>query len=281
MLSESETEQLEVRLLLEAIDAGYGYDFRRYAPDSMRRRVAAAAAKVGVKHLGELQHRLLHEPETFSAILDLLTVRVTEMFRDPPFYRAWHELVLPVLRTYPQLKIWHAGCASGEEVYASAILLSEAGLYERAQIYATDMSSAAVEQAREGVYPEGLFDDFARNYRESGGKGDFASYWSRAYGKISILPALKRNVHVFQHDLVSDYSLGEMQLICCRNVLIYFGDELRQRVFELFADGLARGGLLCLGASEALPREQRSRYHEVSASARIYRQKGAPPAPAT
>lgn len=276
MLGELETEQLEVRLLLEAIDAGYGYDFRKYAPDSMRRRVAAAAAKVGVKNLGELQHRLLREPETFSAILDLLTVRVTEMFRDPPFYRALQELVLPALRTYPQLKIWHAGCASGEEVYASAILLSEAGLYERTQIYATDMSSTAVAQTREGVYPEGLFENFARNYQESGGRQDFASYWSRAYGNISILPALKRNVHVFQHNLVSDYSPGEMQLIFCRNVLIYFGDELRERVFKLFADGLARGGFLCLGANEGLPREQRSRYHEVAASARVYRQKSRP-----
>lgn len=275
MLPEPELEELEVRLLLEAIHDGYGYDFRKYTADSMRRRVAAAAAKVGAKHLGELQHRLLREPQTFSAILDVLTVRVTEMFRDPPVYHALRELVLPVLRTYPQLKIWHAGCASGEEVYATAILLSEAGLYERSQIYATDMSNVAVEQAREGVYPEGMLSDFARNYRDSGGQRDFDGYWSRAYGNISILPALKRNVHVFQHDLVSDYSLGEMQLIVCRNVLIYFGDELRQRVFELFGDGLSRGGFLCLGASETLPAQQRPKFQEVSASARIYRKRSA------
>ena len=275
MLAELEAEQLEVSLLLEAIHNCYGYDFRKYAQDSMRRRIAAAAAKVGAKHLGELQHRLLHEPQTFSAILDVLTVRVTDMFRDPAFYRALKTLVFPALRTYPRLKIWHAGCASGEEVYATAILLSEAGLYERAQIYATDMSSVAVAQAREGVYPESTFDEFARNYREASGEQDFGGYWSRAYGSISILPALKRNVHVFQHDLVSDYSLGEMQLIFCRNVLIYFGDELRQRVFELFRDGLPRGGFLCLGASEALPLPQRGQYDEVSAAARIYRHRGA------
>jgi len=275
MLPETELEELELRLLLEAIHTGYGYDFRKYAADSMRRRVAAAAAKVGVQHLGELQHRLLREPQTFSAILDVLTVRVTEMFRDPPVYQALRELVLPSLRTYPQLKIWHAGCASGEEAYATAILLSEAGLYDRSQIYATDMSSVAVEQAREGVYPEGMLSDFARNYRDSGGQRDFDSYWSRAYGNISILPALKRNVHVFQHDLACDYALGEMQLIVCRNVLIYFGDELRQRVFELFGAGLARGGFLCLGASEALPAQQRSKFQEVSSAARIYRQRSA------
>jgi chemotaxis protein methyltransferase CheR len=274
MLVDHEAERVEVSLLLEAIHACYGYDFRSYAPESMRRRIAAAAAKVGARHLGELQHRVLREPQTFSAILDVLTVRVTEMFRDPAFYRAFTRLLIPVLRTYPRLKIWHAGCASGEEVFATAILLSEAGLYERAQIYATDMSSVAVAQAREGVYPENMFDEFARNYHEAGGEQDFSGYWSRAYGSISLLPALKRNVHVFQHDLVSDYSLGEMQLIFCRNVLIYFGDELRQRAFRLFADGLPRGGFLCLGASEALPLPQRREYDEVSAGDRIYRYRG-------
>jgi chemotaxis protein methyltransferase CheR len=274
-LQPSEVDELEVSLLLEAIHACYGYDFRNYALDTMRRRVAAAAAKVGAKHLAELQHRLLREPELFRAILDVLTVRVTEMFRDPMVYRQIREAVLPVLRTYPQLKIWHAGCASGQEVYATAILLEEAGLYERAQIYATDMSTVAVEQAREGVYPEGLLNDFSRNYHEAGGQRDFDGYFSRAYGNVAILPALKRNVHVFQHDLVSDYSPGEMQLIFCRNVLIYFDDELRQRVFGLFAEGLARGGFLCLGASEALPAHERGKYQEVSAAARIYRRSAA------
>jgi chemotaxis protein methyltransferase CheR len=275
MLDDPSAERLELRLLLEAIYLRYGYDFRRYAEDSIARRVQTAAAKVGARHLGELQHRLLREPEIFSDILDMLTVRVTEMFRDPGFYRALRQLVLPVLRTYPQLKIWHAGCASGEEVYATAILLTEAGLYERSQIYATDMSSLAVEQAREGVYLENVLESFEQNYRAAGGEQDFDAYWSRAYGRISIRPALKQNVHFFQHDLVSDYSLGEMHVIFCRNVLIYFGDELRQRVFELFADGLARGGFLCLGASEALPAAQRPFYQELSAADRIFRQRSA------
>jgi chemotaxis protein methyltransferase CheR len=275
MLPQDEVEPFEVGLVLEAIYACYGYDFRQYARDSMQRRVATAAAKVGAKNLGELQHRLLREPEIFSAILDVLTVRVTEMFRDPPFYRALRQLVLPVLRTYPELKIWHAGCASGEEAYATAILLTEAGLYDRCQIYATDISSVAVRQARDGVYPESMLADFERNYRASGGQGKFGNYWSRAYGSIAVLPALKRNVHVFQHDLASDYSLGEMQLIFCRNVLIYFGSELRARAFGLFANGLARGGFLCLGASEGLPAQQGVNYQELSASSRIYRQQSA------
>ncbi|MES1183363.1 MAG: CheR family methyltransferase [Myxococcales bacterium] len=275
MLQQAQIEELEVGLFLEAIHACYGYDFRRYALDTMRRRVAAAVAKVGAKHLAELQHRLLREPELFGAILDVLTVRVTEMFRDPMVYRQLRDEVLPVLRTYPQLKIWHAGCASGQEVYATAILLEEAGLYERAQIYATDMSTVAVAQARDGVYPEELLPDFGRNYREAGGQRDFDGYFLRAYGNVAILPALKRNVHVFQHDLVSDYSPGEMQVIFCRNVLIYFDEQLRQRVFGLFAEGLSRGGFLCLGASEALPAEERGNYQEVSASARIYRRSAA------
>lgn len=270
-----DTEALEVRLVLQAIHERYGYDFRNYAPESMGRRVQAAAARIGAGNLGVFLHRILREPETFCTALDALTVRVTEMFRDPSVYRSFRQLVLPVLRTYPQLKVWHAGCASGEEVWATAILLAEEGLYNRTQIYATDMSGAAVEQAREGVYPENLLPDFALNYRAAGGEHDFDGYWSRAYGRVSIRPALKQNVHFFQHDLVSDYSLGEMQVIFCRNVLIYFGEQLRERVFALFADGLSRGGFLCLGINETLPAAERSAYQEVSAAARIFRRRGA------
>lgn len=273
--SPEQATALETRLVLEAIQASYGYDFRCYAEESIRRRVEAAAAKVGAKHLGELQHRLLHEPETFAAVLDVLTVRVTEMFRDPALYRGLRELVLPRLRTYPQLKIWHAGCASGEEVYATAVLLSEAGLYDRAQIYATDVSTVAVEHAREGVYPEASFERFAQNYRESGGEG-LERYFSRAYGNVSVLPSLKRNVHVFQHDLVSDHSLGEMHVVFCRNVLIYFGEQLKQRVLRLFSEGLSRGGFLCLGANEALPAALRPQFQEVSPQLRIYQHRSQP-----
>ncbi len=273
MLPPDAAEALEVSLLLDAINACYGYDFRLYARDSIQRRVAAAAAKVGAKNLGELQHRLIREPAVFGAVLDVLTVRVTEMFRDPPVYRAIRQLVIPALRTYPELKVWHAGCASGQEVYATAILLAEAGLYERSQIYATDMSTAAIEQTRDGVYPEASLASSAQNYRDAGGQQDFGRYWLRGYGNVSIVPALKKNVHVFQHDLVSDYSLGEMQLIFCRNVLIYFGEELRRRVFELFADGLARGGFLCLGASEALPPGERDRYADVSPANRLFQRR--------
>jgi chemotaxis protein methyltransferase CheR len=252
LLSSQAAEDLELSLLLEAVSACYGYDFRLYARDSMARRVAAAAAKVGAKNLGELQHRLITEPTTFAAVLDVLTVRVTEMFRDPNVYSVIREQVLPVLRTYPELKIWHAGCASGEEVYATAILLSEAGLYERSHIYATDMSTAAVAQTREAVYPEVQLEEFRRNYRAAGGQRDFAEYFIRAYGSVAVVPELKRNVHVFQHDLVSDYSPGEMQLIFCRNVLIYFDQATKANIFERMSRMMEPDGVLALGAAESV-----------------------------
>ncbi len=155
----------------------------------------AAAAKVGAAHLGELQHRIIHKPAEFAAILDVLTVRVTEMFRDPSFYRALRERMIPLLRSYPEIKIWHAGCASGEEAYATAILLSEAKLYDRAQIYATDISNVAIEHAREGVYPEQQLAAFASNYQAMGGTADFEAYWSRGYGRISVREDLRANTH--------------------------------------------------------------------------------------
>lgn len=270
MLADENPDALEVRLVLEAIQSRYGYDFRGYSPSSISRRVLAAAAQAGVSHLGELQHRLIHDPVFFEGILDTLTVRVTEMFRDPSFYRVFRERVVPILRTYPELKLWHAGCASGEEVYASAILLSEEGLYERAQIYATDMSRVAIDQARAGVYPLSRLPVFAHNHAEGGGRQPFDAYWSEAYDRITIRETLRKNVHFFQHDLVSDYTLGEMHVIFCRNVLIYFGPQLRERVFAIFANSLRPGSFLCLGNSEALPEGQRGSYEPFSSIERVF-----------
>jgi chemotaxis protein methyltransferase CheR len=273
MPSEAETEELEIRLLLQAIHAQYGYHFQDYAKGSMGRRVKVALARSGLSHLGELQHKLLVDPEFFASILDDLTVRVTEVFRDPIFYRVFRETVVPVLHTYPLLKIWHAGCASGEEVYTMAILLSEENLYERAQIYATDMSLKALEMAQDGVYPEADAQKFATNYRQSGGKKRFEDYYSSAYGRIVVRENLRRNIVFFQHDLASDHALGEMHLVLCRNVLIYFGSELRSRALSLFGDCLERGGFLCLGKNEGLPAEASARFSEFSAAERIYRRR--------
>jgi chemotaxis protein methyltransferase CheR len=265
-------EDIEVRLLLEAIHARYGYDLRDYMTASMRRRVLAALAKTQAPNLGELQHRLLADPELFASVLDHLMVQVSEMFRDPSFFLSFRREIVPLLRTYPQLKIWHAGCSSGEEVYSMAILLAEEGLYDRTQIYATDLSPQALERAKEGVYAADLATRFAENHRAAGGTGALGAYVSAAYDRIAVKEALRRNVVFFQHNLVSDQPPGEMQVIFCRNVLIYFGSDLRRRVVTKFAGGLCRGGFLCLGMSEPLPvPTDGSTFREHVQHQRIYR----------
>ncbi len=186
MQSDGNQEAIEIRLLLEAIHAEYGYDLRDYAKTTMRRRVLAALAKSGLSHLGELQHQILGDPRLFAEVLDSLTVQVSEMFRDPSFYRAFRERVVPILRTYPLIRIWHAGCASGEEAYSSAILLSEEGLYERSHVYATDLSRQALDQAKQGIYAAEHLGSFAENHRQSGGASEFTSYFTVAYERLAI-----------------------------------------------------------------------------------------------
>ena len=274
MIFDKDIEEIEMRLLLEAINARYGYDFREYSAETVRRRVRAALARSGAANLGLLQHRLLTEPDFFASLIDDLTVQVSEMFRDPSFYATFRKVVVPTLRTYPQLKIWHAGCATGEEVYATAILLCEENLYERTQIYATDISGRAVAQAREGIYLTSQAELFSDNYERAGGQKKLTDYYSSAYGRFAIHEALKKNVVFFQHDLVSDYALGEMQVVFCRNVLIYFGEALRSRVLGIFADSLCRGGFLCLAGSERVPPSGATSFGEFAAAERIYRRRG-------
>ena len=267
-----EVESLEIRLVLEAIYAQYGYDLRDYAATSMHRRVLSALRTSGLAHLGELQHKLLTDREFFSTVLDALTVRVTELFRDPGFHLTFRERVVPVLRTYPLFKIWHAGCASGEEVYATAITLLEEGLYERAQIYATDLSHEALDQARHGIYPAAQVSKFADNYQRAGGTATISSYYTEAYDHIAMRESLRRNVVFFQHNLVSDHVFGEMNVIVCRNVLIYFGPELKARVLRKFEQSLCPRGFLCLGTSEHLaPTSNQKTFEEFASRDRIYR----------
>ena len=270
-----EAETIELELVLEAIHRRYGHDLREYVPETVTRRLRAALARSGAAHWGELQHRLLHDPAWFRELLDQLTVQVSDMFRDPPFYVAFRERVVPLLRTYPTLKLWHAGCSSGEEVYATAILLSEADLYERAQIYATDLSGKALDVAREGVYPLEQAAGFAKNHALAGGTGRFDRYYSSAYGRIAMDEALKRNVVFFEHNLATDYSIGEMHVIFCRNVLFYFDRPLRRRVLDTFAAGLHRGGFLCLGATEAAPDDGAGAFTGFAPEQRIFRRVGA------
>jgi chemotaxis protein methyltransferase CheR len=235
------------------------------------RRLEVARARVGVPSLGALQHALLTSSEAFQRVLDHLTVRVSDIFRDPAFYRALREHVIPTLRTYPTLKVWLAGCANGEEVYSTAILFHEEGLLERATIYATDVSGEALREAKDGVYLQSRLPEFIENYGAAGGKARFQDYCSVGYERIAMADWLKRHIVFFQHDLVSDYSLGEMQLAFCRNVMIYFGAELRERTLRLLRDCLCHGGFLCLGMSEAVPESLRGSLQVVDAPARIFR----------
>lgn len=270
-MESDQVDALQARLVLEAIHARYGYDFRQYAAESVRRRLTAALVKTRATHLGELMHRLLWDPGYFSIVLSCLTVKVTEMFRDPEFHLEFRDSVLPLLRTYPRLRFWHAGCATGEEVYGMAILLHEAGLYERSQLFGTDLDAGAIETAKEGVYGQDQLTGFERNYVRGGGAGDFWRHFTTAYGKASVSTLLRRNVSFFQHDLVTDFCLGEMQVILCRNVALYFNEELRGRVFTMFKQGLCNGGFLCLGASECLPSNLMPSFEEYAPRQRIYR----------
>jgi chemotaxis protein methyltransferase CheR len=264
-----DVDDLEVRLLLEAIHAKYGYDLREYAMPSMRRRVMAALARSGLPHLGEMQHRVLHDPEFFATVLDGLTVRVSEMFRDPPFYRAFRARVIPLLRTYPLLKLWHAGCATGDEVYTTAIVLLEENLYARSQIYGTDLSAQALEHAKAGVYTSEAMRKNDRNYAAADGRKTLASYYTEAYGQAAFPEYLRKNVLFFQHNLASDHVFGEMHVIFCRNVLIYFDPALRRRILDTFAQSLCPGGFLCLGSSERI--SDRADFTAFDVEQRIYR----------
>jgi chemotaxis protein methyltransferase CheR len=270
-MSQNDNDAIELRLLLEAIHSKYGYDLRDYSPASMSRRFQTILAKSGAGNLGDLQHRLITDSSLFASILDDLTVQVSEMFRDPGFFRSFRAQVVPILRTYPQLKVWHAGCAGGEEVYATAIVLAEENLIDRTLIYATDLSDGALERAREGVYSEARAAHFAENYAATDPKGRFEDHFSRAYGRITVKESLRKSILFFQHDLGTDYALGEMNVILCRNVLIYFTPRLRERVIGMFSKSLSRGGFLCLGASERLSEGERQFFVPVAPGETIYR----------
>jgi chemotaxis protein methyltransferase CheR len=272
MGADVDVEELEVRLLLEAIHGRYGYDLRGYARRSIHRRVRSVLARSGLPHLGELQHRVLTDPAYFGSVLGELTVRTSEMFRDPSFFLAVRTRVVPLLRTYPLVKIWLSGCAAGEEVYSAAVLLTEEGLYDRVQIYATDLNPEALELAKQGVYSTQHLARYQHNHARSGAPGPLVHHYTEAFGNLAMREGLRRNVLFFQHDLVSDQVFGEMHLIFCRNVLIYFGRELRERVLAKFAASLCPGGFLCLGKAERLGQAGAElAFVEFDPTERIYR----------
>ena len=245
-------EQIEIRLVLEAMQIRYGYDFSGYSQETIKRRLVSNLLKSGLKNVSEMIPRILHDPEFFGAIIRDISITVTEMFRDSDVYLRLRQKVLPVLRTYPFINIWHAGCATGQEVYSMAILLKEEGLYDRARIYATDINDNALSKAEEGIYPVNEIPLYTRNYQQAGGTNSFGDYYHAKYDHAKMDPSLKANMTFANHNLVADGNFAEMHLILCRNVFIYFDKVLQNRSLQLFTDSLCRGGFLCLGSSESL-----------------------------
>jgi chemotaxis protein methyltransferase CheR len=245
-------EDIEIRLLLDALYARYHYDFRNYAMASLKRRVRQARQQLGFETISALQERLLHEPAMLPRLLGFMTVQVSEMFRDPSYFRAIREKVVPHLRTYPSLKVWVAGCSSGEELYSLVILFREEGLEQKTLFYATDIDQKALADAEAGIFALDRIQLFTENHRKSGGKSSLSDYYSAAYGRASFDKSLRRQVVFSDHSLVTDAVFAEMHLISCRNVMIYFDRVLQDRAFGLFKDSLARKGFLGLGAKESL-----------------------------
>ncbi|MFC4158374.1 CheR family methyltransferase [Chitinimonas lacunae] len=244
--------EIELQLLVEAIYRKYNYDFRNYSPVSLRRRVKLALSQLGCDTVSNLQGRIIHSASCFSNLLQYLTISVSEMFRDPEYFLALREQVVPLLHTYPSLKVWVAGCSTGEEVYSMAILLQEEGLLERTIVYATDINPHNLEKAEAGIYPIENMQRFTVNYQRAGGKQAFSDYYTAAYGAAILDQSLRRQVVFADHSLATDAVFAETQLISCRNVLIYFNRELQDRACGLFADSLCRKGFLGLGAKETV-----------------------------
>jgi chemotaxis protein methyltransferase CheR len=270
-----ELERLELELLLEAIHRRYGFDFREYASSSLKRRVWRRIRAEGLGSVSGLQEAVLHEPAVMERLLLDLSINVTAMFRDPTFYRAFRAQVVPLLKTWPFLRVWNAGCSSGEETYSLAILLREEGLYDRSRIYATDINEAVLEQARAGVFPLEKMQEYTQNYLRAGGTSAFSEYYLAAYDGAQFQRSLMDNVVFAQHNLASDRSFNEFHAIVCRNVMIYFDRSLQDRVHELFYESLAMFGVLVLGHKESIRFTRfADRYEELDANERIYRKVG-------
>jgi chemotaxis protein methyltransferase CheR len=267
-----DVDEIELALLLEGVYRRYGFDFREYAPASLRRRVWRRVHAEGVTTISALQDKLLHDPACMERLLLDLSINVTAMFRDPTFYVAFRGNVVPLLRTYPFTRIWVAGCSTGEEVYSLAILLDEEGVYDRTRIYATDINESVLQRARAGVFPLDKMREYTENYIKAGGKRAFSEYYLAKYDGAQFQHSLVENVVFAQHNLVSDRSFNEFNVIVCRNVMIYFDRALQDRVHRLFYESLVTFGVLALGAKESIafsPFEDR--YDDLDASERLYK----------
>ena len=267
-----ELERIEIQLLLEAIYQHYGFDFRGYALGSLKRRLWRRAYGEKVETLSALQDKVLHDPAVMERLLLDLSINVTAMFRDPTFFKAFREKVVPLLRTYPFVRIWNAGCSTGEETYSLAILLKEEGLYERTRIYATDINDAVLERARQGRFPLAKMREYTENYLRAGGSDEFSRYYTAEGNEAWFANELREQVVFAQHNLVSDAPFNDFNVIVCRNVMIYFGKTLQDRVHELFYDSLETLGVLGLGHKESIRfTRYEERYEALDAQEKLYR----------
>ena len=269
-----ETSDLEISLLLEAIYRKYGYDFRQYSQAHIRRRIMSRMVMSRFENISEMQSKVLNDESFAATLLQDLSITVTEMFRDQSFYKSLRKNVIPILKTYPFIKIWHAGCATGQEAYSMAIILQEEGLYDRTTIYATDFNQNALNHAKEGIYSTSLIKEYTTNYQLSGGKDSFSNYYTSNYDNVIMNQSLKKNIVWANHNLVTDGVFAEVNLILCRNVLIYFERELQNNVQTLFYSSLINGGILCLGSKESLRfSEVYEKYTEWDTKQRIFKKK--------
>ena len=265
-------DEVELELLLEGIYRLYGYDFRQYARNTVRRRLTEITGKEGLDNLSMLQGKILRNPELLDKVVSGLSIQVSSLFRDPRFYLAFRQRAVPLLRTYPSIRIWHAGCATGEEVYSMAILLTEEDLFNKCRIYGTDLNPDALAAASRGTYSAPHVAKSERDYKDAGGTRSLSDYFQISGKEAKILPGLQRRVTFFQHNLVTDASFNDFHVIFSRNVLIYFSKPLQDRVHELLYQSLVRFGILGLGANETLHVTAKEKhYRSLDETARLYR----------
>jgi chemotaxis protein methyltransferase CheR len=273
-MTDTDTTKLEFSSLLDTIYQKYGYDFSQYSRAHIMRRIRNRMAMSGLKDLSQMQAMVLTDETFASRLLQDLSISVTEMFRDPGFYKSLRENVVPILKTYPFIKVWHAGCSTGEEAYSMAIILQEEGLYDRTTIYATDFNQQALNKAKEGIFSEKMMKEYAISYHLSGGKELFSNYYTSSYDNVIMKQSLKKNIVWANHNLVTDSVFAEVHLAICRNVLIYFETDLQNKVQQLFYDSLLNGGILCLGSKETLRcPDLHQEYLELDLKHRIFKKK--------
>jgi chemotaxis protein methyltransferase CheR len=273
MINKDSTE-FEISLLLEAVFHKYGYDFRNYSKAHVRRRITNRMAMSGLEDISQMKSKILNDKLFAAHFLQDLSITVTEMFRDPSFYKSLRENVIPILKTYPFIKIWHAGCSTGEEAYSMAIIMQEEGLYDRTTIYATDFNQKALNQAKEGIFSNAMIKEYTANYQLSGGAESFSNYYVSNYDNVIMNQSLKKNIVWANHNLVTDSVFAEVHLVLCRNVLIYFDANLQNKVQKIFYNSLINGGVLCLGSKESIRfTDLHDHYTELDKKHRIFKKK--------